>query len=124
SLMICCRECLGLLMTNPMGRAVEAQEATIGRQVGVKGLDLLRVPRADPAHTDVVVDHVPILAQLVASRQCQAARREGPSGTAMDTTAAGGAWVRDARARRHHRGIRWPAPLGALALSDPIGRGR
>jgi hypothetical protein len=77
-----CREPLGLLITDPVGRAVEAQRPTFGRKVGVEALELFGVVGADPPHADVVVDHIRIVVQLLPTEQCRASLPQGPSGTA------------------------------------------
>lgn len=74
-------ELLGLIVTEPTGRAVETLGAAVSREFGVEPLEYSGIARDDPADTDVIVEHAPIVAGSARWRQCRASPSQGPSGT-------------------------------------------
>lgn len=77
SLVISRRVRPSLLLTDAAACAVESEEATVLRKVGVETLQLGRVSRSDPAHTDIIANHVLIVPGDALRSECRASHPEG-----------------------------------------------
>lgn len=104
-------ELIGLLVADAPRSAVESRRAAVGRELRVEPLELGRVAGRNPAHTDVMAIHAPIVAPHQRWWECRASLHDGPSGPvesalqveipggSLQVVAEGGVRDRDQRVR-------------------------
>jgi len=91
------RVALGLLVADAEARAVESRRAAVGRQLGVEALQVWHVAWNDPAHADVIANHVLIIDGAADPAECRVSRPEGPSGTAQQQQPVSASGLADER---------------------------